>query len=488
MFFRAQQDPTSMARLLGLDALRANVMIADNDLNITYMNPAVAALMREAEADLQRELPQFSVARLIGSNIDIFHKQPAHQRRMLAAMEKPHNATITVGQRAFDLIVSPLIDKGQRLGFVVEWSDAKHRLESFDYAAQIEAIGRYQTIIEFATDGTIITANDNFLRAMGYSLEEVQGRHHSMFVDPAEARGTAYAAFWQGLRDGTFQNGQFKRFAKGGRAVWIEGAYNPIFDEQRRVTKIVKFATNVSAQIQLLAELRALVEQMEGAIGRSTTEANSAATAAGAAAENVRSVADNAVELAASVDEIAESMAKSRTATEQAFAQANAVGKSTDALAKAAMAMNGIVGLIRNVASQINLLALNATIEAARAGDAGKGFAVVATEVKNLAGQAARATEQITTEISGIQSTSSDVAGMIAAIRDQVTTVREQVTVTASAMEEQSAVTRTMSATMNNASREVATVSANITVISAALNDVAEAVSRTREAAKVLAK
>jgi len=488
MFVRAAKDLSVLPKMLALDALRANVMIADNGLNITYMNPAAAALMRDAEADLKQELPQFSVDRLIGSNIDIFHKNPTHQRTMLAAMQQPHSATITIGKRVFDLIVSPLLDKGQRLGFVVEWSDAKYRLQSFDYAAQIEAISRYQTIIEFATDGTIITANDNFLRAMGYTLAEVAGRHHSMFVDPAEARGSDYAAFWAKLRDGAFQSGQFKRFAKGGKVIWIEGAYNPIFDEKRRVTKVVKFATDVSAQIQLLADLRVLVEQMEGAIRRSTSEAQSANTAATAASDNVQSVAANAVELAASVDEIAESMAKSRSATENAFAQATAVSTSTDALATAAQAMNGIVGLIRNVASQINLLALNATIEAARAGDAGKGFAVVATEVKNLAGQAARATEQITSEIGGIQATSSEVASMIATIRESITTVREQVTVTASAMEEQSAVTRTMSETMNNASREVGTVSSSITAISAAMTDVAEAVGKTRNAAQVLAK
>jgi len=488
MFQRLQKDLLTLPKLQGLDALRANVMIADNDLNITYMNPAVAALLREAEAELKRELPRFSVDGLIGSNIDIFHRTPSHQRGMLAAMQQPHSATIRIGARTFDLVVSPLLDKGQRLGFVVEWSDAKYRLQSFDYAAQIEAIGRYQTIIEFATDGTIITANDNFLRAMGYTLAEVQGRNHSMFVDPAEARSGDYAAFWAKLREGAFQSGQFKRFGKGGRPIWIEGAYNPIFDEKRSVTKIVKFATDISAQIQLLADLRQLVEQMEGAIRRSTAEAQSATTAAAAAADNVQSVAANAVELAASVDEIAESMAKSRSATENAFTEATAVGQSTDALATAAQAMNGIVGLIRNVASQINLLALNATIEAARAGDAGKGFAVVATEVKNLAGQAARATEQITSEIGGIQATSTEVAGMIATIRESITTVREQVTVTASAMEEQSAVTRTMSETMGNASREVATVSSNITAISAAMVDVAAAVSKTRDAAQVLAK
>ena len=150
--------------------------------------------------------------------------------------------------------------------------------------------------------------------------------------------------------------------------------------------------------------------------------------------------------------------------------------------------MNGIVGLIRSVASQINLLALNATIESARAGEAGKGFAVVASEVKNLAVQAAKATEQISAEITGIQTTSVAVADALGAIRDAVTMVRDSVTVTAAAVEEQSAVTRDMSANMHNASTSVHTVSNNITEIAAAVLAAGQAVSKTKEAARVLAR
>jgi methyl-accepting chemotaxis protein len=202
----------------------------------------------------------------------------------------------------------------------------------------------------------------------------------------------------------------------------------------------------------------------------------------------VQSVAASAEQLAASIGEISQSMVRSRSATEDAFEQIVSVGRNTDALADAARAMNGIVGLIRSVASQINLLALNATIESARAGEAGKGFAVVASEVKNLAVQAAKATEQISTEIEGIQTTSSVVAGALGAIREAVVTVRESVTRTASAVEEQSAVTRGMSANMQSASGAVSTVSANISEISAAVQQAAQAVAKTKEAARVLVR
>jgi PAS domain S-box-containing protein len=479
-------------KLIALNALRTNVMIADNDLNITYMNPAVRALMQEAEAELKQELPRFSVASLIGSNIDIFHKNPGHQRKMLATLEKPHSAMIRVGTRVFDLLVSPLIENRKRIGFVVEWADAKDRLTNLEYAARNIAIDRSQAVIEFTLEGNVITANDNFLKALGYRLDEVRGQQHRMFVEPGLRDSRVYQDFWDSLRRGEFHAEQFKRIGKNGKEVWIEASYNPVLDLQGKVSKIVKFATDITVQVQLLANLKALIDlnfgEIDSAIGLSTSEASSASIAAGETSANVQSVAASAEQLAASIGEISRSMANSRSATENAFEQIISVGKNTETLASAALAMNGIVGLIRSVASQINLLALNATIESARAGDAGKGFAVVASEVENLAVQAAKATEQISAEIVGIQTTSTAVAGALGAIRDAITTVRESVTLTASAVEEQSAVTRDMSANMQNASGSVSTVSANITEISSAVLQAAQAVAKTKEAARVLVR
>jgi len=481
-----------IAKITALGALRANVMIADTELKITYMNPAVMELMQEAEADLKKELPRFSVATLIGSNIDVFHKNPAHQRRMLATMQKPHNAMIQIGKRAFDLLVTPLVDKGKSIGFVVEWSDAKYRLLNLDYAAQIAAISRSQAVIEFMIDGTIVSANENFVRSLGYTLDEVRGKHHSMFVDPAYRASREYQEFWERLKSGEFQAAQYKRIGKKGNEVWIEGAYNPILDVHGKVVKVVKFATDVTAQMKLLGDLKTLIDrnfgEIDGAIDLSTSEAHSASRAADETSSNVQSVAASAQQLAGSIDEIAQSMASSRAATDNAFNQAVAVGASTDTLANAAQAMNGIVALIRNIASQINLLALNATIEAARAGEAGKGFAVVASEVKNLAIQASKATEQISDEIDGIQKTSTEVAAALVEIRNAVTTVRESVTLTASAVEEQSAVTRGMSSNMQSASSAVSIVSTNIKEISAAVQQAALAVTKTKQAAQVLVR
>ncbi|MBP7339549.1 MAG: PAS domain S-box protein [Niveispirillum sp.] len=485
-------DQKIINRANALDALRTNVMVADEKFNIVYMNPSVTNLMRNAEAALKKELPNFSVDRLIGSNIDIFHKNPQHQRRMLATLNKPHAATIRVGPLVFDLLVTPLESDGRRTGYVVEWADAAARLQNLDYEAQLKAIHRSQAVVELNVDGRIVDANDNFLKSMGYSREEVRGQNHSMFVEPDYRAGSEYAAFWEKLRRGEYQAAQFKRIGKNGKVIWIEGAYNPIFDDKGKITKIVKFATDVTAQVTLLGDLKSLIDKNFGeintAIGRSKSQASHANSAAGDAADNVSTVAAGAGELASSVDEIAQSMAKSRSAADSVFARAEEAEACTGRLTRAAQAMNGIVALIQNIAGQINLLALNATIEAARAGDAGRGFAVVASEVKNLANQAARATEQITTEIDGVQGSSREVAAALDAIREAVHSVRELVTTSAAAVEEQSAVTRGISTGMQRAAQAVNTVSSNINGISGAVDAVEGAVEKTRQAAEVLVR
>ena len=491
-WFRMSRSVGNNSEIAALAALRTNVMIADAAMNITYMNPALTHFMQEAEADLKAELPRFDAAKLIGSNIDIFHKDPSHQRRMLAALDKPHEATIRVGKRVFDLLVTPLSDAGQRIGFVVEWADAQERLLNLDYSSQIAAISRSQAVIEFQPDGTIVTANKNFLDLMGYTLEEVKGKHHSIFVDPETRASRDYEDFWDRLRRGEYQAAQFKRFARGGRPVWIEGSYNPILDRHGKVAKIVKFASDVTDDVKRLTELKVLIDEnfaeVDRAVGRSNNEAEEARFAAGKTSENVQSVAAAAEELAHSVDEIAASMSKARASSDEAQSQTQAAGELTQKLTATATAMSGIVALIQNIASQINLLALNATIESARAGEAGRGFAVVAQEVKNLANQASRATDQIAGEIGSVQAVSTQVVGSLETIMASVETMRGLVVSTAAAVEQQSVVTRDMSANMQDAAGAVGAIAQNIGAISQAVGHVSQAVETTKGAARVLAR
>ncbi|KQO59053.1 MULTISPECIES: PAS domain-containing methyl-accepting chemotaxis protein [unclassified Methylobacterium] len=361
-----------------------------------------------------------------------------------------------------------------------------------DREGQIEAIQKAQAVIAFDLDGTIIEANENFLSVVGYTLPEIVGQRHRMFVDPAFADSPAYAAFWANLRQGEYQKGQFKRIGKDGREVWIEASYNPIFDASGRPYKVVKFSTDITAQVALLADLERLIEQnfaeIDGAVSLSSQESRSATQAAGRTASNVQTMAAASEELAASVDEISHSMSKARAATDDAHAQVEVAGAVTQKLTAAATAMSGIVALIQTIASQINLLALNATIEAARAGEAGRGFAVVAQEVKNLAVQAARATSQISSEIDSVQAASEQVTGTLGTIQGSVETMRDYVVSTAAAVEEQSVVTREISLSMQEAAEAVRAILQNVLAISASIDEVSYAVDTTKQAARVLAR
>ena len=247
-------------------AVTANLMVADENHNIVYMNNAVTSLLQEAETDIRNDLPQFSVANLIGSNIDIFHKNPAHQRKLLDNLSTTYRATIRVGGRTFDLIATPLKgDDGKRMGTVVEWADATLRLQNLSFASQSNAISRAQAVIEFDMDGTVLTANDNFLKTLGYSLDEIRGKHHSMFVEPGERDSAAYQEFWAKLNRGDFDTGEYKRIGKGGKEVWIMASYNPVLDERGKPLKVVKFATDVTEQKLKTADLAGQI----AAIGKS---------------------------------------------------------------------------------------------------------------------------------------------------------------------------------------------------------------------------
>lgn len=263
--FRRKSNSDSLA-LIATEVISANVMIADTDLNIVYMNEAVKTLLREAEADLKKDLPKFSVDTLIGTNIDVFHKNPSHQRQMLQSLSSVHRATIKIGKWSFDLMATPLKKAdGSRAGTVVEWADASVRLQNLDYAGQVAAASRSQAVIEFKLDGTIVNANENFLKALGYSLGEIQGKHHSMFVEQRERDSAAYRELWAALNRGEYQAGEYKRVGKGGREVWIQASYNPVLDEKGKPAKVVKYAIDVTEQKLRNADLSGQIE----AIGKS---------------------------------------------------------------------------------------------------------------------------------------------------------------------------------------------------------------------------
>ncbi|UWU92344.1 PAS domain-containing methyl-accepting chemotaxis protein [Bradyrhizobium sp. CB1015] len=332
---------------------------------------------------------------------------------------------------------NPLLDEsGKPYGVVKFATDVTaEKLKNSDLAGQIAAIDKAQAVIELNMDGTIITANANFLGALGYSLAEIKGRHHSMFVEPSERDGAGYREFWAALNRGEYQAAEYKRIGKGGKEVYIQASYNPILDLNGKPFKVVKYATDVTKQVLV----RMGNERVRGMM---------------------ESVAAGSEELNASVREISEAMTKSRETAMGAVEQVGAADAQAQRLTEAAQAMSGIVEMINNITGQINLLALNATIESARAGEAGRGFAVVASEVKSLANQAKQATDKIGQEIGSLNSISGDVVSALGSIKQAINNVSEYVTSTAAAIEEQSTVTNEMSTSMQRAAAEAAAIAA----------------------------
>jgi methyl-accepting chemotaxis protein len=328
---------------------------------------------------------------------------------------------------------NPILDETGKPFKVVKFATdvTAQKLKAADSDGQIAAIRKSQAVIEFNMDGTIRTANANFLEAMGYTLAEVQGKHHGMFVAPNERNTPEYREFWNRLNNGQYQAAEYKRIAKGGREIWIQASYNPILDLNGKPFKVVKYATDVTVQ----AVLRKKAENARGFIA---------------------TVADGSEEMSASIREISETMTKSKANAAAATGRIDAADQQAQKLNDAAQAMSGIVELIGNITGQINLLALNATIESARAGEAGRGFAVVASEVKNLANQAKHATDTISKEIEQLNGVAGEVAGSLTAIKSAIAGVNEFIASTAAAVEEQSIVTQDMSTNMQRASAELA--------------------------------
>jgi len=329
---------------------------------------------------------------------------------------------------------NPILDEKGKPFKVVKFATdvTQQKLRTADLAGQIAAIGKSQAVIEFNMDGSILTANENFLNALGYSLGEIQGKRHSMFVEASERDGAAYREFWTNLNAGLYQAGEFKRIGKGGKEIWIQASYNPILDLNGKPFKVVKYATDTTAQVIARKKSDSVRGMME-------------------------TVAAGAEELNASVREISETMSKSRQTASEAVVRVDAADQQAQRLSAASESMGGIVELIGNITGQINLLALNATIESARAaGEAGRGFAVVASEVKNLANQAKQATDKIGQEIGNLNGISADVVSALTAIKQSIQEVSEYVTSTAAAVEEQSTVTSEMSTSMQRAAAEAA--------------------------------
>ncbi len=344
---------------------------------------------------------------------------------------------------------NPIMDMNGNPFKVVKYAVdiTKEKLRNADYSGQIAAIGKSQAVIEFNMDGTIITANDNFLKTMGYGLEEIRGQHHRMFAGAALAASPEYEAFWEKLRRGEYAADEYQRFGKGGREVWIQASYNPILDMSGKPFKVVKYATDITGQVAARKNSQGLTENLHGSI---------------------QAVAAAAEEMTASISEISRNMSHSKNEVHNIASKIQQSTEITGALQSTSKSMESVVDMIRNIASQVNLLALNATIEAARAGDAGRGFAVVASEVKTLANEVNKATDDIASKIKDLQTMAAKASDSSHEVNAATESVSHAVSAVASAIEEQNAVTQEISTNMQRAAGSVDELSQCIRRIAAA--------------------
>jgi methyl-accepting chemotaxis protein-1 (serine sensor receptor) len=392
-----------------LDNCSTNVMIADNDGRIVYMNKSVTEMMSTAEADIRKDLPQFDAHGLIGSNFDSFHRNPSHQRNLLARLREAYRTQIVIGGRTMALIANPVVDdKGARVGSVVEWKDR---------TGEVAVESEVAAIVKAASEGDFsrrvpVEDKEGFFRQLAGGINQLMQTSHDGLAEAVRVLGT---------------------LATGDLTVKVGSGYAGMFGQL--LGSMDAMAARLS---QVVGDVRGSAEALSSASEQVSATAQSMSQASSEQAASVEETSASVEEMTASITQNSENARVTDGMAVQAAKQADEGGRAVTQTVDAMKEIARKIGIIDDIAYQTNLLALNAAIEAARAGEHGKGFAVVAGEVRKLAERSQVAAQEIG-EMAGTSVAVAEKAGRL--LVDMVPSIRKTsdlVQEIAAASEEQS--------------------------------------------------
>ena len=495
------QSDSAQARLAEtlsmLENAPVNIMGCDLDRVVTYLNPA----SRETLKRLEKYLP-VTIEKMVGTKIDVFHKSPEHQARMLADRRNlPHRAIINVGPEKLDLLAAAIVDgNGNHTGTMITWDIVTKKLETEN------SMVKFAAMTELSPINTLLADVDFNLVYMNEASARTLRKIEHLLPRPVDKLvGDKIDIFHK-------DPGRIRKIVADSKNLphraniklaseTLNLLVSPVFDKDKKylgpmvtwdlITDRVTLVSNLNETSSQLAaaaaELNATASELSTSAEETNREAVSAAGASEEISRGVDAVATNSEEMNAAIKEIARNASEASAMSNSTLKHAHMTNTTILQLGQSSQEIGNVIKVISSIAQQTNLLALNATIEAARAGEAGRGFAVVANEVKELAKQTARATEEITGKVNAIQRDTAAAVEAIGQIAVSIEKLNNIAGAIAASVEEQQATTNEMSRVVQDSAKGVSSISRNIKAVSEASSQTSSGASQCLTAAKQLA-